>query len=186
MPVPASIDDLSTTASSNSPAGSETPTEGDNYIRTAFSFIASLRDKLNGAASTGTLTTPVFVGTPTGTVTAGTYTPTLTTISNISSLTALKCQYMRVGPVVTVSGALTFTITTNGNATEIGMTLPIASDFTAVQDLGGVAALGTTAPVTPLQILADVTNNRARFIAQPASTAGTSNTWSFTFSYEVK
>lgn len=50
MPVPASIDDLSTTASSNSPSGSETPTEGDNYLRAAFAFIAQLRDQ-NATAS---------------------------------------------------------------------------------------------------------------------------------------
>ena len=51
MPVPSSIDDLSTTAGSNSPAGSETPTEGDNYIRTHAAFIATLRDRLNGTST---------------------------------------------------------------------------------------------------------------------------------------
>lgn len=33
MPIPSSITDLSITPSANSPAGSESPTEGDNYIR---------------------------------------------------------------------------------------------------------------------------------------------------------
>ncbi len=33
MPIPSTIADLSTTASSNSPAGSDPPTEGDNYLR---------------------------------------------------------------------------------------------------------------------------------------------------------
>ena len=53
MPVPSSINDLSTTAASNSPAGGETPTEGDNHIRTGYSFIAQLRD---GGGITGKLT----------------------------------------------------------------------------------------------------------------------------------
>lgn len=62
MPVPSSIDDLSTTAASNSPTGSETPTEGDNYLRTLSAFIAALRDKLDGTSATGTLTTPTVTG----------------------------------------------------------------------------------------------------------------------------
>lgn len=49
MPVPSAITDLSTTAGSNSPGGGETPSEGDNHLRAAYSFIAQLRDKLNGA-----------------------------------------------------------------------------------------------------------------------------------------
>lgn len=44
MPVPASINDLSTTAGNNSPAGSESPTTADDYLRTLSAFIATLRD----------------------------------------------------------------------------------------------------------------------------------------------
>ena len=51
MPVPASINDLSTTAASNSPGGGENPfPDLDNYIRAHASFIATLRDgKLNAS-----------------------------------------------------------------------------------------------------------------------------------------
>lgn len=52
MPVPSSINDLSTVAGSNPPGGGETPAEGDNHIRAAYSFIAALRDILNGTSST--------------------------------------------------------------------------------------------------------------------------------------
>lgn len=45
MPVPASINDLSTTASNNSPAGSESPTTTDDYLRTHAAFIAALREE---------------------------------------------------------------------------------------------------------------------------------------------
>lgn len=62
MPVPALITDLSTTPSSNSPAGTETPTLGDDYVRTAMAFIAQLRDKLNGTSAAGTLLTPTLSG----------------------------------------------------------------------------------------------------------------------------
>lgn len=44
MPVPASINDLSTTAGSNSPPGSESPAALDDYQRAHASFIAQLRD----------------------------------------------------------------------------------------------------------------------------------------------
>lgn len=44
MPVPSSIADLSQTAASNSPAGSESPSTLDDYTRTHASFIARLRD----------------------------------------------------------------------------------------------------------------------------------------------
>lgn len=44
MPVPASINDLSTTAGSNSPPGSESPATLDDYIRALSAFIAQLRD----------------------------------------------------------------------------------------------------------------------------------------------
>ena len=52
MPVPASINDLSTTAASNSPGGGENPfPDLDNYLRAHASFIAFLRDnKLNLSA----------------------------------------------------------------------------------------------------------------------------------------
>jgi hypothetical protein len=44
MPVPSSINDLSTTASSNSPPGSESPATLDDYLRAHASFTAQLRD----------------------------------------------------------------------------------------------------------------------------------------------
>lgn len=44
MPVPSSISDLSQTAGSNNPPGSESPTTADDYLRTYASFIATLRD----------------------------------------------------------------------------------------------------------------------------------------------
>lgn len=66
MPVPSSINDLSTTAGSNSPGGGESPTDGDNYIRTHGAFIATLRDKLNGTSDTGTVKNATFSGTMAG------------------------------------------------------------------------------------------------------------------------
>lgn len=44
MPVPGAISDLSQTAASNSPPGSESPTTADDYLRAYAAFIATLRD----------------------------------------------------------------------------------------------------------------------------------------------
>ncbi len=48
MPVPASISDLSTTPASNSPAGSESPSTADDYLRTHAAFIRQLSNGLVG------------------------------------------------------------------------------------------------------------------------------------------
>ncbi len=48
MPVPSSINDLSTTAGSNSPAGSENPNTTDDYLRALSAFIAINRDAITG------------------------------------------------------------------------------------------------------------------------------------------
>lgn len=53
MPVPASINDLSTTAGSNSPPGSESPATLDDYARAHASFIAQLRDSVDVLRSGG-------------------------------------------------------------------------------------------------------------------------------------
>lgn len=66
MPIPASINDLSTTAASNSPGGAEDLGTADDYLRTYASYIAALRDVvLSGTAnlSTANLT---YNGTLTG------------------------------------------------------------------------------------------------------------------------
>ncbi|WP_430230455.1 hypothetical protein [Paraburkholderia tropica] len=57
MPVPTSFDDLSETASSNSPQGSEpVGTQANEYIQAAFAFIKQLHD---GFTPLNTLTAPV-------------------------------------------------------------------------------------------------------------------------------
>lgn len=53
MPVPTSIDQLSTTAASNSPSGSDSPSVLDDHLRAQASFIARLRDAVTGAVLAG-------------------------------------------------------------------------------------------------------------------------------------
>jgi hypothetical protein len=55
MPIPASINDLSTTASLNSPSGSESPGILDDIQRVHGSFIATLRDQVAQKSDTSAL-----------------------------------------------------------------------------------------------------------------------------------
>lgn len=55
MPIPSAITDLSSTASSNPPSGSDSPITADNHLRQAYSFIAFLRDVLGTGGETGFL-----------------------------------------------------------------------------------------------------------------------------------
>jgi hypothetical protein len=48
MPIPSTIDDLSPTAGSNSPSGSDPPTEGDNYLRALSAIIRTEHDNFTG------------------------------------------------------------------------------------------------------------------------------------------
>lgn len=112
---------------------------------------------------------------------AGTYTPTLTNVTNISASTAYVCQYMRVGSVVTVSGRVDIDATSPG-AIELGMSLPVASNFSAVEQCAGVGST-TVANEDALNISADTTNDRAAFKCAKNDT--TNHAHYFTFTYRV-
>lgn len=81
-------------------------------------------------------------GTVTGTtdqyIASGTWTPTLTNIANLDSTTANLSQWMRVGNVVTFSGLIAADPTSAAVATRVGISLPIASDFSATSNAAGV------------------------------------------------
>lgn len=88
--------------------------------------------------SSPTLATPAFTGNPTGTITSDTYQPTITNTTNIDASTTATCNYMRVGNVVTVSGAISVDPTADGGTpTEARITLPIASNFSGAENCVG-------------------------------------------------
>ena len=72
--------------------------------------------------------------------TSGVYMPTLTARANLDSAgAASECQFMRVGTSVVVSGRVDVDPTAPATSTELGISLPIASNFGAQADCGGVA-----------------------------------------------
>ena len=120
-----------------------------------------------------TLSTPALA--------SGVYTPTLTMVNNLLAATAFQCQYMRVGSVVTVSGKVNMDVNSNGQICRLGITLPVASDFGAEEDLGGTASSMDIQQNSGIK--ADITNNRAalEFLAN----SNTTRDWFFTFTYRI-
>lgn len=111
------------------------------------------------------------------------YTPTLTNGVNVAASTAYQAQWMRIGNVVTVSGKVSIDPTAAAaTATELGMSLPVASNFANEYECAGTAASEVTATV-PVRILADTVNNRASF--QFASGTTANDSYSFTFTYTI-
>ena len=112
----------------------------------------------------------------------GTYTPTLTNVTNVAASTARLATYMRVGNTVTVGGQLDIDPTITASATVLGISLPIASNFSTSYQAGGVAfATGITGMGGGIE--ADATNDRVslKFIASDV----TNQTMTYSFTYEV-
>lgn len=99
---------------------------------------------------------------------AGTYVPTLTNVANLDGMTGYTAQYIQVGSVVTVSGRVDVNPTTAGVSTKLGISLPVASNFSnaALDECAGVAFASAVAS-QGAAIVADNTNDRAQlqFIA---------------------
>lgn len=111
---------------------------------------------------------------------SGVYTPTLTNTTNIDASTASEAQYLRVGSTVTVSGIVTIDPAAAG-AINLGISLPVASNFGTQSDAGGAASCDTAA--ASAAIYADATNDAVDLVGIAAD--GTSRTWGFTFTYQV-
>ena len=131
--------------------------------------------------SAGTTLAPTWT-TPT-TVSSGTYTPTLTNTTNVTSSTAYVCTYLRVGNTVTVSGRFDIQPTTTALNTLMGLSLPVASNFTTADQAGGcgIAPGGSSQGAA---ILSDATNDRASVQFKAVGTVALIAI-NFTFTYQV-
>jgi hypothetical protein len=116
------------------------------------------------------------------TISSGTYTPTLTNVANLSASTAYQAQYIRIGATVTVSGRVDIDPTAATTSTQLGISLPVASNFGAVEDCAGVAFASGVAG-QGAAILADAANDRAQL--QYISGDVTNQAMYFTFTYQV-
>lgn len=113
---------------------------------------------------------------------SGVYTPTRSSETNLdSNVTMTEAQYLRVGKTVTVSGRFTADPTAAG-ATNFEITLPVASNLGAAEDLAGVAVCGAIAGQCAT-IHGVVANDTAEIAWIAVDT--TSQVWSYTFTYQV-
>lgn len=133
--------------------------------------------------------TSALITTSTGTMgtlalAQGTYTPTLSNTTNVAGSTAYVTGYYRVGGMVTVSGKIDIDATLAAStATELGISLPIASNLVGEEDAGGAAVSDSVASLSA-RIKADATNDRVSVVFKALSLANDS--YSFEFSYQVK
>lgn len=144
----------------------------DNYLRknNATGMRNSL-DVYSTAEVDALITTP----------TVGFYAPTLTNVTNVASSSPRTTRYIRIGDMVWVYGYVQINPSALGQV-ELGMSLPIASNFTSVYDCGGTAAAATL-DTQAVAIRADTANDRASFFFN-CSNAGTIE-YHFSFMYIV-
>lgn len=116
-------------------------------------------------------------GTPA--LSSGVWTPTLTGMANVAASTAYQCQYLRIGDMVTASGKMDIQASSAGASTQIGISLPIASNFANSRQCGGAGAPFGANSAGP--IYSDGTNDRAEFNYISADTANRGFSFSFTY-----
>lgn len=143
----------------------------------------------NGTVGATTPASGVFTSLQADTITndtglaAGVYTPTRSAEANLdANVTMTEAQYLRVGNTVTVSGRFTADPTTTLTATSFEITLPVASNIGAAEDVAGVAFCGAIAS-QGAEIIGVAANDTAK--VQWVATDATSQTWSYTFTYQV-
>lgn len=113
---------------------------------------------------------------------SGTYSPEAGAVQNLTAVSAASAQYIRVGNIVTVSGELSFTVTTTNTVTFLNLTLPVASNFASGSQLAGVASpLGVG--VEAFAIAGEPDNNGAYMVWRAVLTGAM--TVSYTYTYRI-
>lgn len=141
---------------------------------------------LTGAVLNGTLgaTTPAAATVTTlaiteGVIIQGSYTPTITGVTNYQTSTSRTCYYIRVGAVVTVFGSIDIDPTATG-AVAFRLSVPIASNFTTVNQCGGS---GVNDGLESALVSTVVATDDIRFDFVAVSTG--SRTMNFNFGYVI-
>ena len=164
--------------------------EGDTDVNLIYTDASTDRVGIGTAAPAtkldvnGTITcTNITTGLATVELDAGTYTPTRSAEVNMdANVTMTQAQYLRVGATVTVSGAFTANPTSAAVATSFEITLPVTSNVGATDDVAGVAFSGAISG-QGAEIIGVIANDTAKI--QWISGDITSQSWSYTFSYQI-
>jgi hypothetical protein len=110
----------------------------------------------------------------------GTYTPTGAAVTNVSTVTPTVGNYKRLGSSVSVWGEVTIHPQDTIRASEITLTLPIASNIAQTYELSGFARNNDT---TSIRILGNVAGDKASFKWYAKDT--TSKAFSYQFEYKI-
>ncbi len=113
---------------------------------------------------------------------SGTYTPTATSITNIASSTSRKSNWSKVGNIVTVAGTVTLTTSGNGS-TELGLSLPVPSNFGTTYEASGNAIAITSAGHSAV-IYSNVANDYVVLLFDHSGSTSSDN-FRYTYSYEI-
>lgn len=113
--------------------------------------------------------------------TTGIWTPTLTAVANVDALTAFPCAYLQYKDFVFFSGLLSVDATLLATVTQVGISLPIPSNFANDYECLGIA----NAPLINASagIKADTTNNRINLYFVAMDTGD--NEWIFSGRYQL-
>lgn len=139
----------------------------------------------NSLTFAGTDSTTITFPSTSTTFGFGTYTPTLTNTTNVSASASAVAQYYRIGDMVTVSGTVNIDPTSGvGASTLLGISLPIASNFSSGTEGGGTAAQGNgTGTGTAAAIGVDTVNKRMSLAFSCTDT--TARDWLYHFTYRI-
>lgn len=140
----------------------------------------------NITSTGGTVTVTNEAGTinidiPASASSSGNYTATLTNGTNVASSSFLSAHYYRTGSHVTVYIKISIDPTGVG-ATDLGISLPVASNFTAGGQLIGLGNC-TSIAAQAGTLDSDTTNDRANFVY--TATDINSQVFYISFSYEI-
>jgi hypothetical protein len=140
----------------------------------------------SGTVSPATLAGNITVSSTGGELFGSTYTPTLGVVTlNVSASSANPHFYIRVGDFVIVNGSISVTPTAAAlAATQLGISLPIASDLTSLLDIRAPANNNQNLGNVGGTVIASAASNIAFLSFAAGST--TADTWSYTFMYQVK
>ncbi|WP_409274344.1 hypothetical protein [Pseudomonas sp. KCJK9111] len=115
---------------------------------------------------------------------SGTYIPMLSNLQNLSvAVPRDGLMYSRVGSLVSVSGCITLTPVTESTLTQLLLSIPIPSDFTAVTDAAGFCS-GVQEPMMTGVIWSDPTTDSV--LIQFKSTVKVAVQVRISFAYQIK
>ena len=141
------------------------------------------QDHTHGTVVTPTASTVGLANVGNFVTNANVYTPTITVETNLDATTTVtEAQYLRVGNTVTVSGRFTANPTLTATATSFELSLPVASNIGAVEDLSGIGFCGQIAGMG-CAITGSVANDTA--VITWVSSDTTAQSWSYTYSYQI-